>query len=63
VYGDDVTPRPRVFEWHKRFCEGREEVDGLKVMLIVFFDIKGVTMTKLSTILDDTRGTGKKKAA
>jgi len=30
VYGDDVMSRPRVFEWHKRFREGREEVDDLR---------------------------------
>ncbi|KAL4113365.1 hypothetical protein QTP88_016997 [Uroleucon formosanum] len=27
VYGDSVLSRPRVFEWHKRFREGREEVE------------------------------------
>jgi len=27
VYGDDVVSRPRVFERHKRFREGREEID------------------------------------
>jgi transposase len=27
VYGDSVMSRPRVFEWHKRFREGREEVE------------------------------------
>ncbi|XP_015376246.1 PREDICTED: putative uncharacterized protein FLJ37770 [Diuraphis noxia] len=32
VYGDSVLSRPRVFEWHKRFREGREEVeDDLRV--------------------------------
>jgi len=30
VYGDDVTSRPRVFEWHKRFREVREEIDDLR---------------------------------
>jgi hypothetical protein len=27
VYDDNVTPRTRVFEWHQRFKEGREEVE------------------------------------
>ena len=27
VYGEDVKSRPRVFEWHKRFKSGREEVE------------------------------------
>ena len=26
VYGDDTTSRTRLFEWHRRFKEGREEV-------------------------------------
>uniref|UniRef100_A0A8C4Q2T8 BPTI/Kunitz inhibitor domain-containing protein n=1 Tax=Eptatretus burgeri TaxID=7764 RepID=A0A8C4Q2T8_EPTBU len=25
VYGEETTSRPRAFEWHKRFKEGREE--------------------------------------
>jgi len=29
TYGDDVMSRARVFEWHERFREGREKVDGL----------------------------------
>ena len=28
VYGKDVMSRPRVFEWHKRFKSGREEVEN-----------------------------------
>ena len=27
VYGDNLMSRSRVFEWQKRFSEGREEVD------------------------------------
>ena len=27
VYGDNLMSRSRVFEWHKRFSEGREEVE------------------------------------
>jgi transposase len=27
VYGDNVMSRTRVSEWHKRFVEGREEVE------------------------------------
>ena len=27
VYGEDVMSRPKVFEWHKRFKSGREEVE------------------------------------
>ena len=31
VYGDSSMSRTRVFEWHKRFVEGREDVeDDLK---------------------------------
>jgi len=26
VYGDDTVSRTRLFEWHRRFKEGREEV-------------------------------------
>ena len=26
VYGDDTMSRTRLFEWHRRFKEGREEV-------------------------------------
>ena len=26
-YGDSSTSRTRVFEWHKRFVEGREDVE------------------------------------
>ena len=28
VYGDSSMSRTRVFEWHKRFVEGREDVEG-----------------------------------
>ena len=27
MYGDNLMSRSRVFEWHKRFSEGREEVE------------------------------------
>lgn len=27
VFGDNAMSRARVFEWHKRFYEGREEVE------------------------------------
>ena len=27
VYGDEMMSRSRVFEWHKRFKEGRENVE------------------------------------
>ena len=27
VYGDATMPRTRIFEWHKRFREGREDVE------------------------------------
>ena len=27
VYGDDAMSRTRLFEWHRRFKEGREEVE------------------------------------
>ena len=27
VYGDDTMSRTSLFEWHKRFKEGREEVE------------------------------------
>ena len=27
VYGNNLMSRSRVFEWHKRFSEGLEEVD------------------------------------
>ena len=27
VYGDDTKSRTRFFEWHRRFKEGREEVE------------------------------------
>ena len=26
VYGKECVSRTRVFEWHKRFCEGRTDV-------------------------------------
>ena len=28
VYGDSSMSRTRVFEWHKRFAEGREDVEN-----------------------------------
>ena len=27
VYGDDTISRTRLFEWHRRFKQGREEVE------------------------------------
>jgi hypothetical protein len=27
VYGKDALPRAHVFAWHKRFAEGREDVE------------------------------------
>ena len=27
VYGDEALSRARVFDWHKRFKEGQEEVE------------------------------------
>ncbi|KAL4091658.1 hypothetical protein QTP88_026315 [Uroleucon formosanum] len=27
VYGEECSSRARVFEWHKRFCSGREDVE------------------------------------
>ena len=27
VYGDDMRSRTRLFDWHRRFKEGREEVE------------------------------------
>ena len=27
VYGDDTMSRTRLFEWHRRFKEGREKVE------------------------------------
>lgn len=30
VYGDDCLSRPRVFEWHKRFLVGREDLEDDK---------------------------------
>ena len=27
VYGDDTMSRTRIYEWHRRFKEGREEVE------------------------------------
>jgi len=32
----DVVSRPRVFEWHKRFREGREQVDDLEPCRLYF---------------------------
>ena len=30
VYGDETMSRSYVFEWHKWFKEGREDVEGLQ---------------------------------
>nr|CAH7754629.1 unnamed protein product [Callosobruchus chinensis] len=30
VFGDNCMSRTRVFEWHKRFSEGREEVEDVE---------------------------------
>ena len=29
VYGDDTMSKTRLFEWHRRFKEGREELEDL----------------------------------
>ena len=31
VYGDNLMSRSRVFEWHKRFSVGREELENIDV--------------------------------
>ena len=46
AYGDNSLSRARVFEWCKRFSEGRESILKFKAMLIVFFDINGIVMTE-----------------
>ena len=46
AYGDNSLSRARVFEWCKRFSEGRESILKFKAMLIVFFDINGILMTE-----------------
>ena len=28
VYGEEVMSRARVFDWHKRFKEGRDDIHG-----------------------------------
>ena len=33
MYGDNLTSRSRVFEWHKIFSEGREEVKDNKIQV------------------------------
>ncbi|XP_072765112.1 uncharacterized protein [Anoplolepis gracilipes] len=47
AYGEDCMSRTRVFEWHKRFTEGREERQSklkFKTMLITFFNIKALSV-------------------
>jgi hypothetical protein len=46
AYGEECMPRARVFEWHKRFSEGRESCSKFKAMLIVFFDIQDIVMAE-----------------
>jgi hypothetical protein len=47
--GEDCISRARVFEWHKRFSEGRESVkddDRPGRPRHVFFDIQGIVMAE-----------------
>lgn len=57
AYADNSLSRARVFEWCKRFNEGRESTEddqrpgrpvtvSTPAMLIVFFDINGIVMTE-----------------
>jgi hypothetical protein len=50
AYGEDGMSRARVFEWHKRFSEGRESVKDDdrpgRPRTAVFFDIQGIVMAK-----------------
>jgi len=50
AYGEDCMSRARVFEWHKRFSEGREsvKVDDRpgRPRRAVFFDIQGIVMAE-----------------
>jgi len=41
VYGDDVMSQSRVFEWHKRFREGRERKLMTKDHVDHIFQYKG----------------------
>jgi len=48
AYGEDCMSHAHMFEWHKRFLEGRESLKDelFKAMLIVFFDIQGIVMAE-----------------
>ena len=50
AYGEDCMSRARVFEWHKRFSEGRESVKDDdrpgRPRTAVFFDIHGIVMAE-----------------
>ena len=34
VYRDSSMPRTRIFKWHKRFVEGRKDVEGRQKEMI-----------------------------
>ena len=50
AYGEDCMYRAGVFEWHKRFSEGRESVKDDdrpgRPRTDVFFDIQGFVMAQ-----------------
>jgi hypothetical protein len=46
AYGEECMSRARIFEWHKRFSEGKESCPKFKAMLIVFFNIQGIVMAE-----------------
>jgi hypothetical protein len=50
AYGEDCMSRARVFEWYKRFSEGRESVKDDdrpgRPRTAVFFDIQGIMMAE-----------------
>jgi hypothetical protein len=50
AYGEECSSRTSVFEWHKRFKEGRESLeydDRIKTMLAAFFMLKVSFITNL----------------
>jgi hypothetical protein len=50
TYGEDCMSRARVYEWHKRFSEGRESVKDDdrpgRPRTAAFFDIQGIVMAE-----------------
>jgi hypothetical protein len=50
AYGEDCMSRAQIFEWHKRFSEGRESVKyddrSDRPRTDVFFDIQGIVMAE-----------------